>query len=383
MSFHHKRKPFPENVTPIVVPPPVPKPKPIQPITSVGYTFCGWETPRSEYNAVPGVQCPADLPWKALQTHDREPALGYYNEAEPWVTDARLKQCEFGKIGCVAYQVEWAHEHTQPAMMPAYRPKLPSPLINSHCIDNHPQSSPIKHFASWWDTSLWDSLWDEMKSNGWSSAEALESNRRFAREISKYMTRPNYLHVDGKPVLMRGAADNLARYQTMFHIDPADIVKVWRDEIKKQIGTDIYLIAVSVAPPARPNLKAWDFNALTEYLLHGDGWENTMGVYRWWWAKDLKECREQNLDYWIPATVGYDSKAWGSPVTASHQPTPAQFTEHIKEVRRLVEANYDCTRGFYCIYAMTEFGEGGILEAMAKGMLHDGTEMLKAHAAAL
>lgn len=381
MSFlfpHSKRKNFPENVTP----PRVDVKHEPKPITAIGYTFCGWENPRSEYGAVPGVQCPEEKPWDVLLTKDREPALGYYNEAEPRITVERLKQCQTGKIDCVAYQLEWAHEHTQPKMMPGYRPKLPSPLINAHCVENHPESSPVKHFVSWWDASQWDDLWKEMIANGWSASEALESNRRFARELSKYMTRPNYLHVDGKPVFMRGAADNLEQYRVRFNINPADIVKVWRDEIKKTIGTDIYLVATSVDPPARPNLKAWGFDALTEYLLHGQGWNETMDVYRYWWARDLKLCREQGLDFWVPATVGYDSKAWGNPETVSHQPTPQQFTEHIKTVRKMASDFYDVTRGFYCIYAMTEFGEGGILEAMKPGMLHDGDSMLRAHAAA-
>lgn len=384
MTFHHKRKPFPENVTPEKADVKV-KPAPVvqKKLTAVGSVFCGWETPRSEYGAVPGVQCPNQFPWDVLQTKDREPSQGYYNEADPAVTIERLKQCEAGGIDCVSYQVEFAHEHTQPKLIPTWRPTLPSPLINAHCIDNHPSDSPVKHFVSWWDTSAGDPLWQEMKLEGWTGSEVVQSHTRFAHEVSKYMTRPNYLTVEGRPVLMRGAPENLEFYEREFGIHPRDITDLWRHVIRDTLGKEIYLIATSVDVGARPKLKEWGFDVLTEYRLEADGWDKTMDAYRQWWATDLKQCREQGLDFWIPATVGFDGSAWGYQNSLPHQPTPSQFTDHIREVRKLAADNYDVTRGFYCIYAMTEFGEGGILEAMKPGMLHDGDEMLVAHKAAL
>ncbi len=93
------------------------------------------------------------------------PAMGYYDERDPRVTVGRLAQMEIGKVDCAAYQLEWAHEHSQPGKLPAWRPRLDSPLINSHCADNHPASSPVKFFVSWWDTSAGDPLWQEMAEN--------------------------------------------------------------------------------------------------------------------------------------------------------------------------------------------------------------------------
>lgn len=370
-----KKKNPPSQPVPVVVPSPQ-----VQMGVSV---FCGWANPRAEFGAVPGVMCPAEWPWKALQTDDRNMALGQYDEADPAVTVTRCEWMIEAGIDFCTYQIEWAHEHSCPDKRPRWRKVLDSPLTMSHCADNHPEDSPSQFCVSWWDTMAWDDIWREMLGNGWTVDDVIDSHRQFARTVAvRYMTRPNYLSVSGRPVLMRGAAETLLNHKDRFGFDltPAQVVTIWRDEIRAVTGKELYLVGTSVDPPVRPLLKGWGFDALTEYLLHGYGWDDTMRVYRDWWARDLKECKESGLDFWVPTTSGYDSKAWGSPVAASHMPTASQFTEHLKEARALAAAN---GIGFVLTYAWNENGEGGIVEKMAAGQLHDGDEMVRAHRAVL
>lgn len=345
--------------------------------------FCGWANPRPEFGAVPGVMCPAEHPWEALQTNDRNMALGRYDERDPAITKQRLAWMEEAKIDFCTYQIEWAHEHTQPSKLPAWRKQLPSPLTMAHCADNHSPDSSVRFCISWWGTMERDPLWQEMKGNGWTAADVIESQRRFAQTVAVlYVTRPSYLSIDGKPVLMRGAAEGLQFYESEFGLSPAQIIGLWRDEVRQVTGKELYLIATSTVPDDRHKLKAWGFDALTEYLLHGDGWQDTMDTYRYWWALDLAFCKAQGLDYWVPATAGYDSKAWGSPESVSHLPTPAQFMAHLAEARTVAAENRVLTRGMVLTYAWNEIGEGGCIEPMARGQLHDGDEMIRAHQAA-
>jgi hypothetical protein len=116
--------------------------------------------------------------------------------------------------------------------------------------------------------------------------------------------------------------------------------------------------------------------------LYADTWSDVVKTYRARWALGLQVARDTGIDYWVPATTGYNSAAWGSPVAQVFEPTPAQFTLHLSEARRVAAANARYTKGRVITGAWNEFGEGSILEPMQPGMLHSGDEMLMAHAAA-
>ncbi len=370
------------KILPGTVSPPVPAGNALQ----MGVTvFSAWADPRPDCNAVPGVMCPAERPWQALQTTDRKMALGEYDERDPAITAQRIRWWEDNGVDFVTYQIEWAHEHTQPDKMPPWRPKLSSPMTMDHCAFNHSASSTKVKFAlSHWDSSAGDALWTEMVGNGWTANDVRESWRQFATRAAGFMLKPNYLHIEGKPVLMRGHPQKLAFYKDRFGIEPQEIIQIWRDEVRRLTGKELYLIATSAEPAFRPRLKAIGFDALTEYLLHGKGWDDAMASYRYWWDEDLRQCRADGLDYWVPASGGYDSAAWGSIEGAEvkHIPTPAQFTAHLKAARALALANPDVCKPFILSYAWNEIGEGGIIEPMMPGQLHDGDSMLRAHRAA-
>lgn len=372
MGHWKKRRSIPDLPRAVVVPPDWNPPMGVS-------VFCGWASPRKEYGAVPGVQCPSLWPWKAIQTKDRVPALGEYDERLPEVTQWRLEQMQRGKIDFVCYQIEWAHEHTQPSLMPTWRPPLESPLLNSHCADNHPPDSPVKFCVSLWDVSANDPLWNDMVAAGWTIKEAEESWRLFAREVAtRYMSRPNYFTIDSRPVLFRGYAEAMQHYEIRFGLTPTRIVRIVREEIKSVTGKGLYLVATATDPPYRKNLKALGFDCLTEYLLHGDRWQGAMASYRDWWVRDLAQCEADGLDYIVPVTSGYDSRAWGNLGPPIHQPTAVQFREHLREARALARENAKTVRGV-CAYAWSEFGEGGIIEPLQPGMLHNEDEMIVAH----
>lgn len=338
---------------------------PDPPVTHGVSVHCGWASPRPEHGKVPGVQSPNRWPWRILRTRDRVPALGAYDERDPRVTKRRLEWMREGGIDYACYQVEWRHDTRQ--------------LLMSHCADHHAATSPVKFCLSWWDVL---STSADSYLPGYSAAKIVRSWRAYGRAVAAYMKRPNYLRMNGRPVLFHGGPQNLRAY-ARYGLDPGSMLTMVVDEVRAVTGGTPYMVATAVPPEVTLKLRSWGFDAFTEYLFYSSNWPGVVNIYRQRWNEALAVCRQIGIDYWVPATAGYDSTAWGSPVPVRFLPTPAQFTAHLKEARAFAQRNARYTRGQVITYAWNEFGEGGIIEPMQKGMIRSGDEMLRAHRAAI
>lgn len=318
-------------------------------ITHGVYVFCGWANPRMEFGIVPGVQCPTPTPWIGMP--DRVPLLGQYDERDPEITTKRLEWMQQGKIDYAVYQVEWRHDTHE--------------LLWSHCADNHlAVFSPVRFCISFFD--VLNSTTDRTYYNDLTPAQLDASWRAFAFAMLRYTSVPCALRIDGRPVLFLGYAHNTS----------SRFIDILRDEIP-----NAYLVATAVEPNAMMQLKVKGFDAFTEYLLYSvEGWAGILAAYRDRWSHSIEICKQTGIEYWVPATCGYDARAQGieSPV---FMPTPAEFTSHLRDARRFARDNAKYTRGQVISYAFTEFREGGILEPMEPGMIRSGDEMLRAHAA--
>jgi hypothetical protein len=138
------------------------------------------------------------------------PALGQYNEADPGIASERLKWMQQGGIDYACYQVEWAHDRHE--------------LLMAHCADNHSPESPVQFCVSFWDALAasreWIPYWQ-----GWDFQTVEDSRRAFARAVAtRYMTRDNYLRIDGCPVLFYGHAHAIEFYQLSFGRVPESIL---------------------------------------------------------------------------------------------------------------------------------------------------------------
>lgn len=328
-------------------------------ITHGVYVFCGWANPREEFGLVPGIQCPTDYPWD-FKVADRAPALGYYDERDPIITAQRLQWMREAAIDHAVYQIEWRHDTHQ--------------LLWSHCADNQTLVTPVKFSLSFFDV-LANGTSDSYL--GTLTPEEIEASiRAFARAIAPYTTRPNYLRVDSRPVFFRGYPDNLLFYGR-FGISPARYLAILREEIGP-----LYIVATAVRPETVPDLKAWGYDAYTEYLLYPVEWESAQATYDLYWSNGIKACEATGIEYWVAATAGFNGAAWGI-WAPPFMPTPKQFTEHLKKARAFSRDHSEHTRGQVICYAWNEFAEGGILEPMKPGMIRSGDEMLRAHLAAI
>lgn len=402
-SFKRKRledlNPVPKPVKPKPKPPPVIPPvvTPPAPALTMGLSiFCGFASERIEFGAVPRIQCPYPRPWDSLVTNDRKMMLstpgmapGTYDERELSVTLQQIAWMEEGKKDVCSYQIDCAMEQTNWLKMPNYRPRLASPMLMTHCAENHPADSKVKYFLSDWDVSAQllapnsgDSIWEEMIANGWNRSDVETAWILRGQFIGRHAKKGSYFEIDDRPVFMRGWAHLLPEYERVFGITPKRIADILRSEVRAATGKVLYLISTQTDASTWPLHKEWGFNAVTQYALHGHGWAAAMGAHRHWRGQLLAFAKESGLDVWIPATCGFDSRAWDSPEPTIYIPTIPEYIEHIKEARQFARDNYKYTRGIVMEYAGTEIGEGGIWFPMMPGQLHDGDELMRAHAAA-
>jgi len=160
------------------------------------------------------------------------------------------------------------------------------------------------------------------------------------------------------------------------------------DLIASELPVRPYFVATSCEPQVHPLLRSWGFDAFTEYCLYSDSWAHVMDVYRAFWTRSIEISRATGIDFWVPAFAGFDARGYLHEADAqvlgfSEPPTPAHFTAHLQEALAFAEEHYERTRGRVLTYAWSEWYEGGVLEPCAPNALHNGDEMLLAHAAAL
>lgn len=343
--------------------------------------FTGWASPRPEYGTVTGCQCPAQYPWDPahMLVRNRVPAIGQYDEADPSVTAWRLSEMQRGGVEWCTYQHEWSFHRGE--------------LVMNHCAENHPADSPIQFAMSWWDvqSAATDSLnmryWDSTYPlNGvipiWTRENISAGLIAYGAACAPIMRKASYLRIDDRPVLLRGYAHTLKFYER-FGLSPKGVL----DLIAEGVGERPYFVATSCDPTMYGSLEMWGFDAVTEYALYSDSYANVRRIYRDYWASTVTAAKASGLDFWVPALAGFDARGYLPDADASklgyfEPATPQDFTDHLLEAREFAERHYDITRGRVLSYAWSEFYEGGIIEPQQPNMLHNGDEMLMAHAAA-
>jgi hypothetical protein len=193
-------------------------------LTMGAYTFPGWADPRPEFGLVPGTQSPTPRPWLALETQDRVPALGYYDEREQRITDWRCGEMSRGGLDFTCYQVEWRHDTHE--------------LLMAHCAENHPADANVQFCLSFFD--VLDGSGDSYLPTF--TQDQLEASwRAYARAVVRFMSAPSYLRQDSRPVLFFGYA----------HKTSPRFLAIVREEIP-----DVYLVATCCEPQSFGSLKA-------------------------------------------------------------------------------------------------------------------------------
>lgn len=293
-------------------------------------------------------------PWSRIRPFPaREPALGWYVDAEDATLRAQLQQMRQGGLHYVVMDSYWDAQG-------AFQTQALSALRRVW-REGDPQ------FAL-----LWANHYD------WKGGKA-NLQRMVDTWAAENFGHAGYLRIDGRPVLFVFSIEDFERNAKEMGLpDAKALVNLMNARLRAASLPELYLVAGTqglehwakgVAPTA-------GFQALSAYNYHlgysGDArsasarpkdYPSLHSAYRqnWDWL-----VRHASLPYIVPMSSGWDSTPWLDPArnqsTYIAIATPEQFEAHLRSARALMDAYPARTLRMGVICCWNEWGEGSFIE---------------------
>jgi hypothetical protein len=291
-------------------------------------------------------------PWAGIKKFpEREPAIGWYVDGEPAVTDWQNSKMAAAGINLVVYDWYW---------LPKIGVELDHAIESFRALEN---KRGVEYALLWANHS-----------GAPSSEEEFTNIVKFW--ISHYFADSAYYKISGYPVVIIFAPVQLDSMARAMGTNSKQLLDE-ADELAKKAGfPGIYFVASTQAAPGRVDkmLPQAGYRALTAYNYQngptGPGGiqkeshnysELTIG-YRESWEWILKN---SPIPYWIPVTSGWDKTPWGGSDDHLHDrsvSTPQLFRQFLSEARGVIDANFHETNGSVIICCWNEYGEGSYIE---------------------
>lgn len=308
------------------------------------FYFPGWK------NGALGLAYPQ--PWEPIKRFPaRQPLLGWYDEGQVSVMEQHLAWMASHALDYVVFDWYWGGE----------RPVL------DHALKAYRASTgkgKVKYAV----------MWANHEEQAAPAAHIVAMVEHLARN---HFTTPEYLKVDGKPLLFimePGKVDRSAIAAGMNH---------------RQLNERFQAAARAVGLPGimlvgganggvngvTQNAKAWGYSAYFIYTygagLNGmtrrqprvaHSYEEFDENYREHWDWFMKN---SDLPYVLPMTSGFDRSPWGGSADPRHDlssSTVEQFTRHITAGRDLIRREPSKTMNMGLLCCWNEFGEGSYIE---------------------
>jgi hypothetical protein len=312
----------------------IPRPQPVSTGSyQVGaYYFPGW---------------PSREKWQVLAAFpERTPLLGYYREGDPDVMDWQIKWAVEHGISFFAFDWYWDRGHRQ----------------LEHALHEGYLRARFRSFIKFC------LLWANHNPPG-SSSEA-DLLTLVDHWIAQYFRQPEYLTLDGKPVVIVFSPERLRKDMG------SEAVRVAIRRMRARAETagfgGLFLVgAVDADPAALVALKTEGYDAATGYNYPRAGmrdggareapYDSAVDGYERIWA-DMAAA--SILDY-IPVTEpGWDARPWGGAKalvrTGRH---PEKFREMLRRARAFTDRHPVAERKkLVLIEAWNEYGEGAVIE---------------------
>ncbi len=307
----------------------LPEPQPVRGPYEVGaYYFPGWKQASQ---------------WQPLQRFpERRPVLGWYREGDPEVADWHIKWAVEHGITFFAYDWYWSQGSRQ----------------LEHALHDGFFKARFRRYLKFC------LLWANHNAPHTSSREdCLAVTRHW---LDQYFTQPEYLKLDGKPVVIifnpQGLTLDLGHDQV-----PAAFAAM-REECQRRGLPGLYLMAC-VGEAAQARLAAQEgYDAVTAYNWPGLGmpmetqyapYETLLPGYVRQWEQIMELSA---ISLCPPVNGGWDSRPWhGDNNLVRYGRTPALFEKHLLDARRLLETQPK-TRKLILVEAWNEWGEGSYIE---------------------
>lgn len=308
----------------------VPQPKPVTSDYQIGvYYYPGWSGSEM-YN----WKRQAGLP-------ERDPLLGWYKEGRPEVADWHIKWAVESGISFMIYDWYWRDGREQ------HGAALNDGLLNS-------RYGNLMKFAVMWA--------NHKPFSGHTPQQLLEVTDYW---VARYLRRPNYLVVDGKPYVSFYCPQEL-----LTDLGSSQRVREALDAMRERTRTaglpGLHIGAIDIASQVDPAvLKQAGFDSLTSYTYISTGATPVAhSLYRQYvngFGSKWERLRRGGELPYIPAlAVGWDGPVWYGPRS---QRRLGRHTEDLEEGLGRLKTYLDETAGRMAILeAWNEWGEGAYLE---------------------
>lgn len=311
----------------------VPRPRPVRGPYEVGaYYYPGWPNAKQ---------------WQPLLSFpERRPVLGWYREGDPEVADWHIKWAVEHGITFFIYDWYWVQGRRQ----------LEQALHDGYFKARY--RSLLKFCLLWANHNPPDT----------SSREDCLAVTRFW--IENYFRRPEHVRLDGKPIVIIFAPENLT-HDLGGSGQVRAVLEAMRGECVRAGLPGLYLLA-RVNDAAQARLAATEgYDAVTSYNWPHLGvpagemrapYATVLEGYRRQWQHILATA---DIPLVPPVCGGWDSRPWlGENNFIRFGRTPALFEQHLRDARALLDNHpaHARLRNMLIIEAWNEWGEGSYIE---------------------
>jgi hypothetical protein len=308
------------------------------------YYFPGWKDRQPH--------APAPYPWERIKKYpEREPLLGWYDEG----SDPVMKQ-----------QIDWMHAYGIKFVVFDWYYGKDKKVYLEHALASFLRSPNRKKLQF---SILWANH-DRMPA----SIDDWKSMVRYW--VQYYFQRPEFMKLDGMPVVFIFSADLLKKQAESFGMSSKDLL-ISAETIARAGGLPgINFIAGTEAnmPMISSYAKLSGYAAFSAYnYQRGSGDARESHSYseldRGYQSHWQRFSDKGNLPLIVPMTSGWNKRPWGGSKDPAHDNslgTPEEFRKHLNAAKRFMDANATLTRRMGVICCWNEYGEGSFIEPTDK-----------------
>jgi hypothetical protein len=316
----------------------------VQGRVSIGiYYYPGWSPTMGVYKPDP---------WKVIKPYpEREPMLGWYRDDNMETVNQQLEWMADYGVDFVSFAWYWIGGR-------------PSPETSVRAYLNAPARARVSYALLW--------------ANHFKSPESLaERNSIVEFWLVRHLQNPEYLQIEGKPVIFVFSNEFLKNQAKSIGMEPVKMLEHARQAARNFGLNGIYFVLCTEASDfwVKDFAVRAGFDALSAYNYHfgvegnlhkatrpSHSFSELSADYQIQWKWILKNSA---LPYFVPMTSGWDKRPWGGsedPLHDNSMSTPQEFEAHLRAGYTAITTNQSKTKGIGMLCCWNEYGEGSIIE---------------------
>lgn len=295
------------------------------------YYFPGWKDEQ--------VGAPSSHPWQPIKAFpEREPLLGWYDDGSVDIMRQQLHWMQAYGVDFVVF--DWYWNGNRPLLDHALKAYFSAP------------NRAVVPFSLLW------------ANHGSNPKSRLDFESMISFWIDNYFKRPEYLSVDGKPLVFIFSHSQLAKRATEMGTTVRELLADAEGIARTKELKGIYFVG---STHWEPDLHQSGYSALSAYNYSGlDKESESYGEldfeYRKIWQK---VGANPAIPYFVPMTQGWDKRPWGGSRNPRHDnsgSTPQEFEDHLRAAKLFMDNHGNQTKRIGVICCWNEFGEGSFIE---------------------